>query len=117
MLPEGLKSLVSPKRRKRSKVIVHVSISCSAAALPFPSAILLHHVTFNLLKIVGKFPGVLALLHIIFSEEKSETSEGYLDGTFSNPVGLAAGFDKNALLIDELSAFGFGFIEIGNAAP
>ena len=33
--------------------------------------------------------------------------------TFKNPVGLAAGFDKDARLFDELSTFGFGFIEIG----
>jgi len=37
--------------------------------------------------------------------------------TFKNPVGLAAGFDKNALLIDELPNFGFGFIEIGTVTP
>lgn len=36
---------------------------------------------------------------------------------FKNPIGLAAGFDKNAQLIDELSAFGFGFIEIGTLTP
>ena len=37
--------------------------------------------------------------------------------TFPNPVGLAAGFDKNALLYKELSNFGFGFIEIGTLTP
>lgn len=37
--------------------------------------------------------------------------------TFKNPVGLAAGFDKDAILIDELAAFGFGFIEIGTLTP
>lgn len=36
---------------------------------------------------------------------------------FKNPVGLAAGFDKNALLYNELSDFGFGFIEIGTLTP
>lgn len=36
---------------------------------------------------------------------------------FPNPVGLAAGFDKDAKLIDELSCFGFGFIEIGTLTP
>ena len=36
---------------------------------------------------------------------------------FKNPVGLAAGFDKNALLIDELPNFGFGFIEVGTVTP
>lgn len=37
--------------------------------------------------------------------------------TFPNPVGLAAGLDKNALLIDEWEAFGFGFVEIGTVTP
>lgn len=37
--------------------------------------------------------------------------------TFPNPVGLAAGFDKNALLFNELADLGFGFIEIGTVTP
>jgi dihydroorotate dehydrogenase len=36
---------------------------------------------------------------------------------FKNPVGLAAGFDKDAHLYKELSNFGFGFIEIGTLTP
>ncbi len=36
---------------------------------------------------------------------------------FKNPIGLAAGFDKDAKLYNELSAFGFGFIEIGTLTP
>lgn len=36
---------------------------------------------------------------------------------FRNPVGIAAGFDKNAVLIDELETLGFGFIEIGTLTP
>ena len=37
--------------------------------------------------------------------------------TFKNPVGLAAGFDKNAKYLTELEAFGFGFVEIGTVTP
>ena len=36
---------------------------------------------------------------------------------FSNPIGLAAGFDKNALIIKEISDLGFGFSEIGTVTP
>ena len=51
-------------------------------------------------------------------EVKDKKLERELFGlTFKNPVGLAAGFDKNALLIDELDNFGFGFIEIGTVTP
>ena len=37
--------------------------------------------------------------------------------SFKNPVGLAAGFDKNAQFFNEFSSFGFGFIEIGTVTP
>lgn len=37
--------------------------------------------------------------------------------TFKNPVGLGAGFDKNALYLNELQALGFGFVEIGTVTP
>ncbi len=40
-----------------------------------------------------------------------------LDITFPNPVGLAAGFDKNACALDGLAAMGFGFIEVGTVTP
>lgn len=37
--------------------------------------------------------------------------------TFRNPVGLGAGFDKNALFLRELDALGFGFVEVGTVTP
>src|SRR4051812_974902 len=36
---------------------------------------------------------------------------------FKNPVGLGAGFDKNALYLNELALLGFGFVEIGTVTP
>src|SRR5581483_5020751 len=36
---------------------------------------------------------------------------------FKNPVGLGAGFDKNALYLNELETLGFGFVEIGTVTP
>lgn len=41
----------------------------------------------------------------------------FLNLTFKNPVGLGAGFDKNALFLNELEALGFGFVEIGTVTP
>ncbi len=77
----------------------------------------IHHVVFRLLRLGGYFPGFKAILKSIF-EVKSPVLERKLFGvTFRNPVGLAAGFDKDARLIDELAAFGFGFIEIGTLTP
>ena len=53
-----------------------------------------------------------------FFQIKNEKLERELFGIkFPNPVGLAAGFDKNADLYKELSNFGFGFIEIGTVTP
>jgi dihydroorotate dehydrogenase len=37
--------------------------------------------------------------------------------TFNNPIGLGAGFDKNALYLNELEALGFGFVEVGTVTP
>ncbi len=77
----------------------------------------IHHFTFRVLSVAGKIPGVLTLLRL-FHEVESKSLERNLFGiTFMNPVGLAAGFDKDAKLIDELAAFGFGFIEIGTLTP
>lgn len=77
----------------------------------------IHHAVFGLLRLKGYFPGFKAIVKSIF-EVKSPLLERKLFGvTFRNPVGLAAGFDKDARLIDELAAFGFGFIEIGTLTP
>ena len=66
---------------------------------------------------MGKTPGLMDIVGAIF-KFKNPTLERTLFGlTFQNPVGLAAGFDKDAKLIDELAAFGFSFIEIGTLTP
>jgi dihydroorotate dehydrogenase len=80
-----------------------------------PEAI--HHFTFNFLKIISSIPGVSAILSSIYTKRDSKLERQILGLKFKNPVGLAAGFDKNAHLIDELAAFGFGFIEIGTLTP
>ena len=36
---------------------------------------------------------------------------------FDNPFGIAAGFDKNAVVVDQLAALGFGFVEVGTVTP
>lgn len=75
-----------------------------------------HHFTFKTIKLLFKLPFVKKLAIIKYKTNKN--LEQKLFGlTFKNPVGLAAGFDKNALLIDELTSFGFGFIEIGTVTP
>lgn len=74
-----------------------------------------HYFTMNSLKALCRIPGVKQLISRTFSPiDKPVTAFGLL---FKNPVGLAAGFDKNAKYLSELSALGFGFIEIGTVTP
>jgi dihydroorotate dehydrogenase len=77
----------------------------------------IHHLTFNILKLAGKIPGLLKLISIFHQLEDKKLERTIFGVTFKNPVGLAAGFDKDAKLIDELAVFGFGFIEIGTLTP
>ncbi len=56
-------------------------------------------------------------MSIIYNKKSTALNRNIFGIHFKNPVGLAAGFDKNAEMFDELSAFGFGFIEIGTLTP
>lgn len=76
-----------------------------------------HHFTFRFLQIISAVPGVKPLLRRLFDFQHPKLERKILGLTFKNPVGLAAGFDKDAKLIDELACFGFGFIEIGTVTP
>lgn len=77
----------------------------------------IHHLTFTILKLAGKIPGLMKLMSLFHHIENKNLERTLFGITFKNPVGLAAGFDKDAKLIDELAAFGFGFIEIGTLTP
>ncbi|MBL6444849.1 quinone-dependent dihydroorotate dehydrogenase [Fulvivirga sp. 29W222] len=77
----------------------------------------IHHFTFDILKSAGNVPGMKSLWRKLYNYEDKSLERQYFGLTFKNPVGLAAGFDKDAKLIDELDCFGFGFIEIGTVTP
>jgi dihydroorotate dehydrogenase len=77
----------------------------------------IHHVTFALIKIVSKIPGIPFVFRSLFQVNDKRLERKVFGLTFKNPVGLAAGFDKNAVLYNELANFGFGFIEIGTVTP
>ena len=64
-----------------------------------------------------KMPGISYLSQKLFSIKSKSLEREVFGIKFPNPVGLAAGFDKNAELFNELSNFGFGFIEIGTVTP
>jgi len=62
-------------------------------------------------------PFVVRLLKIMFNFQHPSLKTEFAGLTFKNPVGLAAGFDKEAALVDPLAALGFSFIEIGTITP
>lgn len=80
-----------------------------------PEAI--HHFVFKVLLLKGKIPGFKYIVSALFNFRRRELERTLFGLKFVNPVGLAAGFDKDARLIDELACFGFGFIEIGTLTP
>ncbi len=77
----------------------------------------IHYFTFFLIKILSKIPFVSLLFKNLYRIEDKRLERTLFGITFKNPVGLAAGFDKNAVLFNELANFGFGFIEIGTITP
>ncbi len=76
-----------------------------------------HHFTFDAIKRMFRLPGFASIANSLYAMEDKRLERELFGLTFSNPVGLAAGFDKDARLVDELAAFGFGFIEIGTVTP
>lgn len=76
-----------------------------------------HYLTMGLLQTLADIPPAHDLLHKLWSGKDSGLSTTAFGLTFSNPVGLAAGFDKDARFIRELALLGFGFIEIGTVTP
>tara|TARA_B100000809_G_scaffold66180_1_gene62875 strand:- start:1074 stop:2129 length:1056 start_codon:yes stop_codon:yes gene_type:complete len=76
-----------------------------------------HYFATDCLSFFSKVPGIPSLMRSMF-EVKDKRLEKKLFGlTFKNPVGLAAGFDKDARWYNELAHLGFGFIEIGTLTP
>ncbi len=53
----------------------------------------------------------------IFTTHNSRLTTDVFNLEFKNPVGLGAGFDKNAKYLRELETLGFGFVEIGTVTP
>src|SRR5579859_4866070 len=77
----------------------------------------IHHFTFSLLRFFGAVPWAKNLLTAFYSVADRRLERNLFGVRFKNPIGLAAGFDKDAKLIDELACLGFGFIEIGTITP
>lgn len=76
-----------------------------------------HYFTFSAIKLLSALPFASAIIRALYLVKDQRLEREVFGLKFPNPVGLAAGFDKNAVLFKELSNFGFGFIEIGTLTP
>jgi len=76
-----------------------------------------HERTIELLKMVDNNPAGKRLLQAMYQIRDERLSMKLWGTTFPNPVGLAAGFDKNAEVYHALAALGFGFVEVGTITP
>ncbi|PKP39529.1 MAG: dihydroorotate dehydrogenase (quinone) [Bacteroidetes bacterium HGW-Bacteroidetes-15] len=76
-----------------------------------------HHIVVGLIKVLFKIPFVSNLFRKAYSINHPSLKREVFGLQFPNPVGLAAGFDKNAEFFNEFSSFGFSFVEIGTVTP
>jgi dihydroorotate dehydrogenase len=76
-----------------------------------------HHFSMNQLKLLCSSKLGKQIISANFTPKNAALKQEVFGLTFSNPIGLGAGFDKNALYLNELEALGFGFVEIGTVTP
>jgi dihydroorotate dehydrogenase len=76
-----------------------------------------HHFTFSLIQSTFNVPVLKNIIKGLFYFEDKSLERKVFGLTFKNPIGLAAGLDKDAKLIDEMATLGFGFVEIGTLTP
>ena len=72
-----------------------------------------HHLAFGVLKLLTLVPPLGALVRRVLGVHDPVLAREVLGRTFPGPLGLAAGFDKNAAAVDSWGAIGFGFSEVG----
>lgn len=76
-----------------------------------------HYFAMSCLRLICNLPGGKSLVKALFVVKAPKLKTHFAGLTFNNPVGLAAGFDKNGKWIDELATLGFGFVEVGTVTP
>lgn len=77
----------------------------------------IHQLTLRLLNLTGAIPLGQAVLRLMFSHEAPGLGVNLFGLEFSNPIGLAAGYDKNGIGMKGLACLGFGHIELGTVTP
>lgn len=76
-----------------------------------------HYFTFSILKFLLKSTFIKSIISSFYTFNHPKLEKKLFGLTFKNPIGLAAGFDKDAKLFEELATFGFSHIEIGTVTP
>ena len=76
-----------------------------------------HERMLSSVEFISKIPGMLPLLRKVFFQENPLLHTQLFDNVIDNPIGLAAGFDKDGRIHPALFALGFGFVEIGTVTP
>jgi dihydroorotate dehydrogenase len=76
-----------------------------------------HHLTVDMLRLAGVFPPVIAIMRMFFAPARPGPQVKAFGLTFPNPVGLAAGYDKEGLAAKGLASLGFGHLELGTVTP
>jgi len=76
-----------------------------------------HYFSMNCLKVLCFFTPIKKLVSLLYTTHDSRLTTDVFNLEFKNPVGLGAGFDKNAKYLRELETLGFGFVEIGTVTP
>ena len=77
----------------------------------------IHYFSMNMLKLLKEVGPVKRWITRRFGVKDPRLNRTYLGLSFRNPVGIGAGFDKNARYLEELEMLGFGFVEIGTVTP
>ena len=76
-----------------------------------------HYLSMNALRFFCSIPPIKSAIRAVFSPNRQSLKREQFGLAFKNPIGLGAGFDKNATYLRELEALGFGFVEIGTVTP
>lgn len=76
-----------------------------------------HDTVVKMLYLLGKIPGAKMIMRKLYAVEDFKLEREVFGLKFRNPVGMAAGFDRNGEIFRELDALGFGFVEIGTVTP
>lgn len=76
-----------------------------------------HNILRKFLILNRYIPGLSLVIRFLYTYKSPRLEKKVFGLKFSNPIGLAAGFDKNGEIYNELANFGFGFIEIGSLTP